>query len=259
MEPKLANRVTARLLHTVIQAEESMTCGRTEYETNYDKLGFDADEKWGEMKTNSKRPKRKEEIVVKGFGLQLTQGDLETLSPKGLLNDQIMNFYLSLLTQVTPEVYCFDTFFMEHVLHHEYEQYKNWTKNVDIFSFSLVLIPINRAMHWTLAIINFPEESIKFYNSLGPNLYEDCLEALQKFLKAEHNNRKQKELLVDDWQDLGSFIDGPRHYNGYDCGMFVLEMARCLCLKQEVTFSQKEIPSIRQRIREEIMNFRLRC
>ncbi|KAK3926727.1 Sentrin-specific protease 1, partial [Frankliniella fusca] len=73
----------------------------------------------------------------------------------------IMNFYLSLLIQVTPEVYCFGTFFMEQV---------------DIFSFSLVFIPIDRAMHWTRAMINFPDQSVKFYNSLGPNLNEDCLE-----------------------------------------------------------------------------------
>ncbi|KAK3919742.1 Sentrin-specific protease 1 [Frankliniella fusca] len=214
-------------------------------------------EEFNEDLKNGTSQLQKPEILVRGFGLNISKDDIDTLSPKGLLNDQIMNFYLSLLTQHSSKVYCSNTFFMEQLLRHSYEDVKNWTKNVDIFSFSVMLVPINRALHWTLAIINFQEESIKFYNSLGPNLYEDCLEALKNYLKNEHVHRRKEQLAIDSW-NLGSFIDGPKQDNSWDCGIFVLEMARCFCLGKDVWFTQQDIGYIRRRIRDEILSIKIR-
>ena len=36
-----------------------------------------------------------------------------------------------------------------------YAAVKNWTKNVDIFSYSLLLIPLHLDLHWALVIVDF--------------------------------------------------------------------------------------------------------
>ncbi|KAE8740156.1 hypothetical protein FOCC_FOCC014319 [Frankliniella occidentalis] len=142
-----------------------------------------------------------------------------------MLNDQIMNFYVQLLAEPSKNVYIFNTFFMVQLLSeiYQYEDIKGWTKNVDIFYFPLVLIPIYKSTHWTMAVINNDLKQLMFYNSLSRDLYVDCFE-------------------------------GPMQKNWYECGVFVLEVARRLCLEQSLEFTQEDIPRIRRRIRTQILN-----
>lgn len=42
-----------------------------------------------------------------------------------------------------------------------YNLVKNWTKNVDIFQFDYLIVPIFRNYHWNLAIIVYPNKVLK--------------------------------------------------------------------------------------------------
>ncbi|XP_052129597.1 sentrin-specific protease-like [Frankliniella occidentalis] len=200
--------------------------------------------------------------MVNEFGLKISKHDLDTLLPSQMLNDQIMNFYVQLLAEPSKNVYIFNTFFMVQLLSeiYQYEDIKGWTKNVDIFYFPLVLIPIYKSTHWTMAVINNDLKQLMFYNSLSRDLYVDCFEvsttseALKKYLKEEHQERKGVELDFEQWNVMGDFIDGPMQKNWYECGVFVLEVARRLCLEQSLEFTQEDIPRIRRRIRTQILN-----
>ncbi|KAH9915610.1 uncharacterized protein B0H18DRAFT_1124818 [Fomitopsis serialis] len=51
-----------------------------------------------------------------------------------------------------------------------------WTKELNIFSKDMILIPVNRQnQHWTAAAINFRRRQIELYDSMGtprPNIFK---------------------------------------------------------------------------------------
>ena len=93
--------------------------------------------------------------------------DLFKLDEGEFLNDAIVTFYMRYLEaeiqSQTPElanrVYFFSTFFYERLTDAKgkkeinYAAVQKWTKNVDIFTYDYLVIPINESWHWYLAII----------------------------------------------------------------------------------------------------------
>ena len=59
----------------------------------------------------------------------------------------------------------------------QYNLVKNWTKNIDIFKFDYLVIPIFRDKHWSLALICFPGKVIENNakdNAQDHNKENDC-------------------------------------------------------------------------------------
>jgi Ulp1 family protease len=48
-----------------------------------------------------------------------------------------------------------NTYFYTKLLNGGYASVRNWTKNVDIFYYHLLLIPIHLDLHWALVIVDF--------------------------------------------------------------------------------------------------------
>ena len=46
--------------------------------------------------------------------------------------------------------------------------------------------------------------------------------------------------------------DIPKQKNGYDCGVFLMEYARCILTDKPMNFKQKDMPAIRERIKREL-------
>ena len=66
---------------------------------------------------------------------------------------------------------------------------EKWTKMVDIFNMDIVLIPVHLGAHWCLASVEMNSKSITYYDSkLGSNF--TCLNAVSKYLEAEHFSKK---------------------------------------------------------------------
>ncbi|KAL4977084.1 hypothetical protein BDW66DRAFT_166026 [Aspergillus desertorum] len=97
--------------------------------------------------------------------------DLRRLAPHEFLNDNIIGFYIRFLEdhlqrcspEVAKRVYFFNSYFFETLtkspkgLKINYEGVAKWTRNVDIFSYDYIVVPINENAHWYMAIIcNLP-------------------------------------------------------------------------------------------------------
>lgn len=98
--------------------------------------------------------------------------DLERLDEGEYLNDSLISFYLRFLEHKIEEqrpdlakrLYFFNTFFFATLMSthkgrkgFNYEGVQKWTRNVDLFTYDYIVVPINEAAHWYLAIIcNLP-------------------------------------------------------------------------------------------------------
>ena len=99
--------------------------------------------------------------------------DLERLDEGQYLNDNLIGFYLRFLEHQVEEknpellkkVYFFNTFFFASLTNTQrgkrpinYESVQKWTRGIDLFTYDYVVVPINEAAHWYVAIIcNLPE------------------------------------------------------------------------------------------------------
>ncbi|CAF0798384.1 unnamed protein product, partial [Brachionus calyciflorus] len=105
--------------------------------------------------------------------------DYTCLKEGEFLNDNIISFYLKYLLYevLSPDdrkrTHIFDTFFYQKLTHQteikrtkeeanlnaaerRYLRVKNWTRNVNIFEKDFLIIPINKNVHWYLAIVCYP-------------------------------------------------------------------------------------------------------
>ncbi|OAX82759.1 hypothetical protein ACJ72_02896 [Emergomyces africanus] len=98
--------------------------------------------------------------------------DLERLGDGEYLNDNLIGFYLRFLEHhmernrpdLAARVYFFNSFFFASLTNTpkgrraiNYQVVEKWTRNVDIFSYDYIVVPINENAHWYMAIIcNLP-------------------------------------------------------------------------------------------------------
>ena len=147
-------------------------------------------------------------------------------------------------------VYAFSTFFFSRLMDAGYSAVRRWTKKVDLFSYSLVLVPIHLGLHWSLAALDMAAKSITYYDSMGVN-NEAALAGLSNYLREEHRIKKQTELDLSEWKQVIA-ENIPQQMNGSDCGMFACLFAEYLSRDAEFTFSQENIPYFRKRMVYEI-------
>ena len=107
---------------------------------------------------------------------KITVKDILTLAGLNWLSNQIINFYMQMIVaraeadkKTYRAVYSFSTFFYPRLMDAGYSSVKRWTKKVDLFSYSLVLVPIHLPGHWCLATIDMDTQSIIYYDSMGGN------------------------------------------------------------------------------------------
>ena len=126
-------------------------------------------------KTNDLGPRWKRPLLYPQTGKKKTTvewKDLERLDDGEFLNDNLIGFYLRYLEirleERDPEfarrVYWFNTFFFASLTQTtrgqgriNYDAVKKWTRNVDLFNFDYIIVPINESAHWYIALIcNLP-------------------------------------------------------------------------------------------------------
>lgn len=84
----------------------------------------------------------------------LDMDDLATLDGQNWLNDQVINMYGELIMDAVPDkVHFFNSFFHRQLVTKGYNGVKRWTKKVDLFKKSLLLIPIHLEVHWSLITV----------------------------------------------------------------------------------------------------------
>lgn len=209
---------------------------------------------------NALVPHPPNQVLVEGFGLQITRKDIHTLSGLNWLNDEVINFYMNLLivrgtTGNFPKVHVMNTFFYPKLLTGGHSSLKRWTRKVDIFSKDLLVVPIHLGMHWCMSVVDFREKTIRYFDSMGGS-NPKCLNALKRYLQDESLDKKKQPYDVTDWS-LENVKDIPQQMNGSDCGVFSCMFAEYICGNKKLTFSQKDMPYFRNKMVYEILKSKL--
>lgn len=192
-------------------------------------------------------------VVYKKHTLALD--DLSTLADQNWLNDQVMNMYGELILEsARHKVHFLNSFFHRQLMTKGYDGVKRWTKQVDLFSKSLLLVPIHLEVHWCLVTADIVKKKICIYDSQG-NALQKVARNILKYLMTEAKEKKQTAF-ESGWAVSFDEIT-PQQTNENDCGVFVLEYSRCLALAKPLQFSQKDIPKIRKRIYKELCDCKL--
>lgn len=175
------------------------------------------------------------------------------------LNDEVINKYMDLITQRSPDtVYAFNTFFYLALSDKGYPHVCRWTKKIDIFSKRKLFIPVHieDENHWCLVCVDFQKKSIGYYDSLGGRNFM-CLKQILRYLMCEHVDKKGKEFQPGGWM-LENKKNCPKQRNLWDCGVFVCMFAEYLSRDAPLNFSQKDMPRFRKQIKLEIKKKKLK-
>lgn len=208
-------------------------------------------------------------VLSAAFKLRITQRDLATLQDGGWLNDEVINFYLSLVMErcsgegAALKVYSFSTFFFPKLRGGGGGQagghaaVKRWTKAVDLFLYDLILVPLHLGVHWAIAVVDFKSKTVKSYDSMGQR-HDDICSLLLLYLKEEHKAKKGRELDSAKWT-IGSLraAEIPQQKNGSDCGVFACKYADYIAKGRPLTFKQCHMPLFRKLMIWEILNQKL--
>lgn len=205
-------------------------------------------------------PTPPDELLVEGFRLQIRRKDMETLQDLNWLNDEVINFYMNLLMERgkddnMPSVYAVNTFFYPKLISGGHDALKRWTRKIDVFAHEIMLVPVHLGVHWCLAVVNFKDKTLIYYDSMGGNNNE-CLNALSDYLQAESLDKKKKPFDMTDWS-IKNAKDIPQQMNSSDCGMFACKYAEYITRNAKITFKQEHMPYFRRRMVYEIITKRL--
>lgn len=202
------------------------------------------------------------QLIVSKFSLNIISEDIRTLGGLTWLNDNVINFYMNMIIERGkdknfPTAYAFNTFFYAKLIKDGYSSLRRWTRRVDLFSHDIIAVPIHLQMHWCMAIIDFRDKSIRYYDSMGGS-NRKCLEALYNYLRSEHMDKKGSDYDMSGWQlECVSGDDIPQQMNGSDCGVFSCTFAEFLTRDAKLTFGQEDMPYLRRKMVYEIMSGKL--
>ncbi|XP_039959637.1 uncharacterized protein LOC126759632 isoform X2 [Bactrocera neohumeralis] len=203
-----------------------------------------------------------DQLLVSKFNLNICRRDIHTLMGQNWLNDEVINFYMNLLTERgetkhdshgLPTVYAMNTFFVPRLLSAGHSGVKRWTRKVDIFSKDVIPVPVHvGGVHWCMAIIHLKNRTIKYYDSMGtPN--PSVLKALEQYLKDESLDKRKQPFDTSQFE-IESVRDVPRQMNGSDCGVFSCMFAEYITRNREITFSQQHMQYFRHKMILEIVS-----
>ncbi|KAK3758616.1 hypothetical protein RRG08_019526 [Elysia crispata] len=206
------------------------------------------------------RPGNPNDVLSDAFRLQLTRRDMATLAGLNWLNDEVINFYMNMLTERgekegQAKVYAFNTFFYPKIISGGHSAVKRWTKKVDIFSVHFILIPVHLGMHWCLCVVDMAKKIITYYDSMGAE-NNQCLQAVLNYINDESIAKKQTPIKRSEWT-LVNAEDNPQQMNGSDCGMFMCKYAEYITRQKDLSFTQEDMPYFRKRMVYEIMSKKL--
>ena len=195
--------------------------------------------------------------IIEIDGVNIAGKDIKTLRKSNLVNDSIIDFYLAAIcrrnSQDTsfPRCYVFNNFFTNKFKNHGFSSIRRWTKNVDIFGYDLIFIPVHLPGHWCLATIDINNKTICMYDSLGKDR-DDILKLFPKYLELEHKDKKNTEFDASNFKII-NVKEIPLQENAEDCGVFTLKYAEYLSRKAKFTFNQQDMPYYRKRMVYEIV------
>ncbi|XP_017064589.2 uncharacterized protein LOC108103576 [Drosophila eugracilis] len=199
-------------------------------------------------------------VLVVKFNLHIRRLDIRTFIDGEWLNDEVINFYMSLLTERSekragelPATYAMNTFFVPRLLQAGHGGVKRWTRKVDLFSKDIIPVPVHcNGVHWCMAIIHMRDKAIRYYDSMGkPN--QPVLDALAAYLREESLDKRKQPFDTSDFV-IENVENVPQQLNGSDCGVFSCMFAEYISRDVPITFSQSEMEYFRRKMVLEIVD-----
>ncbi|XP_002022402.2 uncharacterized protein LOC6597361 [Drosophila persimilis] len=201
--------------------------------------------------------------VINKYGLTITKKDIRTLTGLFWLNDEVINFYMNLLTErsqqkkgILPSVYGMNTFFLPRLIKVGFDGVKRWTRKIDVLSNDIIPVPVHcNGMHWCMAIIHLKNKTIFYYDSLGkPN--HIALDALKNYIMAESLDKRNEPYDMSGFR-IENVLNGPQQTNGSDCGVFSCMTAEYITRGKPLTFNQEHMSYFRKKMILEIVHGQL--
>jgi Ulp1 family protease len=207
-----------------------------------------------------------ETILIDKFSIDMTRYKLSCLRPGTWLNDEVVNFYMSMLQErdlqlVAQNVkrlssHYFNSFFISKLLEqgkYSYNNVRRWTKKFNILEKEKIFCPVNISnTHWTLAVIYMQQQEIHYYDSMSSS-GEFYLQALKKWVYDDVLDKQQQTLDMSSWKLLDRMSHVPQQRNGFDCGMFAITHADYLADDLPLEFSQEEMVMRRMKVASMIL------
>jgi hypothetical protein len=163
------------------------------------------------------------------------------------LNDEVINGYFKYgLQKMYEHVYVYPTFFFLKLQKEGFDGVKKWLKNVNLFVYEIILIPINllEINHWSLLSINLKKKEINYYDSCGFDY--DFFNLIKGYLdKLSGNNFDiERPWIYNIVKEI------PQQTNSIDCGVFICIYSLCIASRQEsFEFDQSDITFFRKIIK----------
>ena len=175
-----------------------------------------------------------------------------TLSDGHWLNDNVIDFYLSLVAEKNNNVYCWTTHFFSTLKSKGYQGVARWAKRrkVNVTEKNIIIVPINiMSTHWALAVVDNVAKEIRYYDSLASSGNMNAVQLLAQYMQKE---AERLQVVPIEYQLFPS-TKTPQQQNGYDCGVFTCTVAKYISGNMDLTFSQKDMKTIRRRMAYEII------
>jgi hypothetical protein len=191
-------------------------------------------------------------VVSSRFQIDITVRDLQTLCDGHWLNDNVIDFYLSLISHTG--VFCWTTHFFTTLQAKGYAGVARWArrKRVDLTATALVLVPINiMGTHWALAAVDNKARTFAYYDSLSLLGNLRALQLVQLYMVAEAQRVGSSVNYAE--YTLEPCMPTPQQQNGYDCGVFTCTLALYVARAQPLLFGQRDMKLLRRKMAYEIL------
>jgi sentrin-specific protease 1 len=190
-------------------------------------------------------------VVGTRAGVTLRTLDLRTIVGTNYLNDNVINYYLSLIlakAKVTLDVDAFalSTYFYSSMVRGNISM-DSWTSGIDIFIKDYVLFPVHTGAgdHWCIAVFDVRKHTLNVYDSI-PNEGRkfDILHHVRAYIREEHKSKHGLPYPYALNED--SVPDVPLQTNGFDCGVFVCQYVKAIVRGVRFNFRSKDMQIIRR-------------
>ena len=189
--------------------------------------------------------------------IPVTRRDLRTLRPGQWVNDEVINFFLKMLTQRTElEPAQSQTYIASTLLYaklttngYDFSRVKRWTRGWASHP-KRVIVPLHiHGDHWVAAFIDLEHRTFEYYDSLvgddGQSIYANLMRwlgdvgAVSPEEKAQFHFHQTVE---------------PTQYNFFDCAVFAMWFAFCRATQTDIWYTQDDMQRLRKRVVLEILN-----
>ncbi|KAM0677608.1 SUMO1 sentrin specific peptidase 1 [Binucleata daphniae] len=178
----------------------------------------------------------KKHVIQKLYTYKIYRSDLKVLTPNKWLNDKIINSYLKMLYCNNNKFYLLTTYFYPQLVKRGYNSVKSWTRNINLFAYKYIIIPVFVPGHWMLAVVDTENYDVTVYDSLH-NSRDYVANNIKQWIQNEYYKMHNKV------QEFACYVPKniPKQQNGDDCGVFVIYFAKKYCEGKEICHNTPQI------------------